>query len=81
MSWKSDMVKGKISSSPDTTSVELDGNGARYLFGEMDCSGASVSSPVMLMLLADCPYATLKIFSPFLFLPVILSPLILLASV
>ena len=84
MSLKSATFTGKFSSLPDTTNVELDANGARYLFGEMDCSGASAPSPVMLMLLAGCPYVTLKIFLPFLFLPVICcdsSPLILLASV
>ena len=81
---KSDMVKGNFSSSPDTTSVELDGNDARHLFGEIDCSGTSISSFVMLMLLTGYPYATLKISSPFLFLSVIWfdsSPLIMLASV
>jgi hypothetical protein len=63
------MVKGNFASSPDTTSVELDGNGARYIFGEMDCSGASVSSSGML--LAGCPYATLKMILPLLFLPAV----------
>src|SRR5438045_7666970 len=79
---KSFLLKGNPFSSPDTTSFELDGNDTRYLFGEIDGSGASVSFPIKL--LAGCPYVTLKIFSPFLFLPVIWFdswPLILLAGV
>jgi hypothetical protein len=38
----------------------------RILFREMGGSGAFISSPVML--LAGCPYVTLKMFLPFLFL-------------
>ena len=40
-----------------------------FFSAEMDGSGASVSSAILL--LAGCPYATLKMFLPFLFLPAV----------
>jgi hypothetical protein len=45
------------------------GSSGRILFGEMGGSGASISSPVML--LAGYPYATLKMGLPFLFPPAV----------